>query len=111
MLSYIYQINYSRKDGVKFMRIFKSTIKIEASETNPNFYVIFRKNLLNSQEVAYAKVFPNHSYQLEVLAHLSYEETQYVRKYLLEKANMTGKSTKCFIENQLKIKADIKLYF
>lgn len=80
------------------MKIFKSTIEIEPSQTNPNFYVIFRRNFLNSQEVAYAKVFPSCSYELEVIAHISYEETQYVRKYLLEKANIAGKTKGCFVE-------------
>ncbi|MCI8618176.1 MAG: hypothetical protein HFJ60_08120 [Clostridia bacterium] len=81
------------------MKIFKPTIKIEPSSTNPNLYVVFRRNFLNSQEVAYAKVFPNHSYELEVIAHIAYEETQYIRNVLLEKANLTGKTKGCFVEN------------
>ncbi len=75
------------------MKIFQPTIKIEASEANPNFYVIFRRNFLNSQEIAYADVSPNHSYYLEAIVQLSYEESEYLRNYFFEKANMIGKST------------------
>lgn len=80
------------------MKVFQSTIKIEPSSTDPNFYVVFRRNFLNSQEVAYARVIPNRSYELEVIAHLSYDDVQYVRKVLLEKANLAGKTKGCFIE-------------
>ena len=80
------------------MKIFQPTIKIEPSSTNPNLYVVFRRNFLNSQEVAYARVIPNHSYELEVIAHLSHDEVQYVRKVLLEKANLTSKTNGCFVE-------------
>ena len=80
------------------MKSFKPTIKIEPSKTTPNLYIVIRRNFLNSQEIAYAKVFPSQSYELEAIVHLSYEETQYIRKYKIKKANIAGKTKGCFIE-------------
>lgn len=74
------------------MKSSQPNIEIEPSETNPNFYVIFRRNNLNSQEIAYAKVFPNCSYELEAIVSISDPETRYIRNFLLERADLTGKT-------------------
>lgn len=75
------------------MKFYRLTIKFESSKDNPNFYIISRRHILKSQKIAYAQVFPDHSYMFETIDAISYKETQYIRSILLKKANLIGKTS------------------
>ena len=67
---------------------YQKKFKIEVSTNNPNYYIIFRKKFFNFQEVAFAKVIPGYSYQLEALLKLKAEELQYIQKQLQKIADI-----------------------
>lgn len=83
--------------GINMAKNYKEIFKIEPSTTTPNAYIVFRKNDLNFQEVAYVKVKPGLSYRLEALIALNYEEVQYLQKQFKKMAGLKNKETQVFI--------------
>lgn len=78
---------------MKFFRPTMKKIKFEASKNDPNSYIIFRRHILRYQKIAYAKVFPNHSYMFETIDAISHKEAHYIRTILLKKARLNGKTS------------------